>query len=69
VLELEAGVLLLDVVSGGVMVFGSFLCGAFIDRACEAKVHFMLAVEQLTHTGRFSSHCKFISEILATNIA
>ena len=60
-LEFEEGVLLLDVVSDGVTGFGLSTCGAMIDPVVEANEHCMPAVEQLTHIGRFSSHCKLVS--------
>ena len=61
-LEFEVGVLFSDVAPGGVVIFGSFSGGAIVDWVDEAEEHFMLAVEQLTHTGRFSSHYKSISK-------
>ncbi len=61
-LELEVGELLLDMVSGSLAILGSLPFGAIMDEAGEAKEHFMLAVEQLTHTGWISSHCESVSE-------
>jgi len=59
---IEAGEILLNAGSNAITVIGSFLHGAVTDRADEVKEHCMLAVEQLTHTGRFSSHCDSVSE-------
>jgi len=60
-LEFEENVLLLEVVSDGVTGIGLFARGAIIGPAVEANEHCIPAVEQLTHMGRFLSHCKLVS--------
>jgi hypothetical protein len=53
---LGSGVLLLDVMSDEVTDCCSFKLGDGIDWLDEENEHVILAVKQLTHTGRLSSH-------------
>jgi hypothetical protein len=61
-LKLEVGVVLRNVESGGVMVITSVFRGSIMDETGEVKEHWKLAVKQLTHTGRRSSHCESVSQ-------
>jgi len=60
-LELKDGILLREAVSDGVTGFSLCTSGAITEQEVEANEHCMLAVEQLTHIGRFSSHCELVS--------